>query len=534
VTQHAAGFNLDSRAKWKVLLSVVFGLFMILLDTTVVNVAFKTLQEEYTANLNLTQWVLSIYTLALGIATPLAGYLGDRFGEKRIFLFGLGVFGLSSLMCGLAPNLLTLIIFRALKGAAGGLSMPLGTSLLFKAFPAAERGKALGVFGIAMVAAPALGPILGGWLVDLGHWRWIFYLNVPIAVLGTLLGSAWLPAAKGSATTKLDPLGLLFSSIGFGSVLYAASHAAENGWSSPTVVTFFAIGAVALAAFAVVELYVAKEPLFDLRLFANGTFLFSALTGYISVLALFGAEFLMPLYLQILRGKSALEAGIILLPMALAAGVVTPFSGRIADRIGARPLAVIGYSLLAVNTWQFTHLTADTSIGWIQMLLALRGVALGLTVQITLLVSLSVVPLRQTARASSLVNATRQVVQSIGVALLATLLASSISASTSSAMNQFQAQAAQFGGAAAANQRVVLCGPEGLSTTGKFGEVTLPPQAMTPLRSFCNEYTQGFSRTYLFTFYASLVAVALGATLPGWPGKVARRQGGQPEVSAGH
>jgi EmrB/QacA subfamily drug resistance transporter len=534
VSHQAAGFDLDSRSKWKVLLSVVFGLFMILLDTTVVNVAFKTLQEEYAVNLNLTQWVLSIYTLALGIATPLAGYLGDRFGEKRVFLTGLAIFGLSSLMCGLAPNLLTLIIFRAVKGMAGGLSMPLGTSLLFKAFPAAERGKALGVFGIAMVAAPALGPILGGWLVDLGHWRWIFYLNVPIALLGTLLGSAWLPAVRGSAKTKMDPLGLFFSSVGFGSVLYAASHAAENGWSSPQVLLFFGIGAAALAAFAVVELFVAKEPLLDLRLFGNGPFLFSALTGWVSVLALFGAEFLLPLYLQVLRGKTALEAGIILLPLALASGVVAPFSGRLADRFGARPLAVIGYSLLAVNTWQFAHLTADTSIGWIQLLLALRGVALGLTVQITLLVSLSVVSLNQTARASSLVNATRQVVQSIGVAVLATILASSISASTTSAMNQFQSQAARFGGEAAAGQRVVLCGPGGLSATGKFGEMPLPPQALTPLRAFCSEYTQGFANTYMFTFYASLVAIALGATLPGWPGKIVRRQEAPSEVPVGH
>ncbi len=526
----------DSSAKWKVLISVVFGLFMILLDTTVVNVAFKTLQEEYAADVNLTQWVLSIYVMAVGIATPLSGYLGDRFGQKRVFLSGIALFGLASLLCGLAPNLTVLIIFRAVKGIAGGLSVPLGTSLLYQAFPPHERGKALGFFGIALVFAPAMGPILGGWLVDQGHWRWIFYLNVPIAVLGTTLGSMWLPRSTGARTARFDPLGLLFSAVGFGSVLYAASRAAEHGWSSPDVAWFFLIGAVSLAIFAVVELFVAGEPLLDLRLFKSPAFLVAALTGYVSVLALFGAEFLMPLYLQILRGKTALEAGVLLLPLALASAVATPLSGRLYDRIGARPLAVIGFSLLAINTWQFTKLSPETSIGWIQFLLALRGLALGLTVQITLLVSLSVVPLAQTARASSLVNATRQVVQSIGVAVLATVLASSLSPSTNTAMQEFRAQAAKFGAQAPGGTapKFALCGPDGLSTTGKVAGFALPPQALAPVKAFCSEYTQGLSHTYLFTFYASLVALGLGALLPGWPGRVQKRAGSDQAQGLAH
>lgn len=524
------GAGMSSSARWKVLIAVVFGVFMIILDSTVVNVAFKTLQEEYAADLNLTQWVLSVYVMALGIATPLAGFLGERFGEKRIFVASIFMFGFSSLLCGLAPNLGLLIFFRALKGVAGGIASPLGTSLLYKAFPPEDRGKAMGVFGIALVAAPALGPILGGWLVDLGHWRWIFYINVPIALLGTLLGSLWLPASAGSRTARFDPLGLLFSSIGFGSLLYAASQASSLGWTAPEVVRFFLIGAAALLVFALVELFVVKEPLLDLRLFGSGAFLISTLTGWVSVLALFGAEFLMPLYLQVLRGRTALEAGVLLLPLALASAVATPISGRLFDRIGARPLAVVGFGLLAINTWQFSHLTPETPISTIQWLLALRGLALGLTVQITMLVSLSVVPLSRTARASSLVNATRQVVQSLGVALLATILASAISAST----NEQMASAERFRGGATTAERVVLCGPEGLATTGTVGGFTLPPQALGPIRTFCTEYTQGLENAYTFTFYASLVALALGAMMPGWPGKVAQRGKGAAEVGVSH
>jgi len=509
----------SSRARWKVLFAVVFGVFMVILDSTVVNVAFKTLQEEYAADLNLTQWVLSVYVMALGIATPLSGFLGERFGEKRVFVAAIFTFGLSSLLCGLAPSLGLLILFRALQGAAGGIATPLGTSLLYKAFPAEDRGKAMGVFGIALVAAPALGPILGGWLVDLGHWRWIFYINVPIALLGTLLGSLWLPASSGSRAARFDPLGLVFSAVGFGSLLYAASRASSVGWTAPEVVRFILIGVVALLIFTLVELFVAKEPLLDLRLFGSGPFLVSTLTGWVSVLALFGAEFLMPLYLQVLRGRTALEAGVLLLPLALASAVATPISGRLFDRIGARPLAVVGFGLLAINTWQLSHITPETPIRTIQGLLALRGLALGLTVQITMLVSLSVVPLNRTARASSLVNATRQVVQSLGVALLATILASAMSASSSQQM----ASAERFTGEGTAAERVVLCGPDGAATTGTVGRVTLPPQALGPIRTFCAEYTQGLENAYAFTFYASLVALTLGAMMPGWPGKVVRR-----------
>jgi DHA2 family multidrug resistance protein len=513
---------------WRVLACVIFGLFMVLLDQTVVNVAFATIQKQFTADVAEIQWVISLYVMVIGIATPLSGFMADRFGHKRVFLSALALFTFGSLLCGLSPSLWTLIAARALQAVGGGLALPIGTAMLFAAFPPHERGKAMGVFGIAMVVAPALGPILGGWLVDAGHWRWIFFLNVPIGIFGVLLGSAWLRPKKGHAGARYDPIGLLFSTVGFASVLYAASVASDRGWSAPSVVTWFVVGAVSLVIFALVELRFAKEALLDLTLFKNSIFLSAALTGYVSVIALFGAEFLLPLYLQLLRGRTALEAGVLLLPMAVAAALSTPFSGRLFDRIGARPLAVAGFSLLAVNTWQLSKLTADTPMSWIEILLFIRGVALGLTVQTTMLTGLSVVPLKKTARASALINSTRQVVQAIGVAILATILASAVSPELSAQLRKFQESApAQT---ASAGPRFELCNLPAPPVSVPGAPPGMPPQALGMIKTFCGQYIDGLEHDYKVTFYASLVAILLGAILPGWPGKWSRRSGGEPSI----
>jgi DHA2 family multidrug resistance protein len=516
--------------KWKVLISVIFGIFMVILDTTVVNVAFRTLSSEFNASVNDAQWILSVYVLALGISTPLSGFLADRFGMKKVYLVALSVFVLGSFLCGIAPsdNLGLLIAARALQGFGGGLALPLGTAFIFSVFPPEEQGMALGFFGIALVIAPALGPILGGWLVDLNLWRWIFFINIPIGVVGVFIGTRWLVDRKSDKYVPLDLLGLITSTVGFGSVLYAASIAESKGWTSSTVLTWFAVGVVGLIAMTIVELFVAKEPLLDLRLFTKPIFLIASFVGWVSVIALFGAEFLMPLYLQILRGRTALETGLTLLPLAFAAGIATPLAGKFYDKVGPRVLVVGGFSLLLVNTWQLSQLKADTPISWILFLIALRGLALGMTVQTTLVTALSVIPLPKLARGSALVNSTRQVVQSIGVALLATILASTVSTGTKDLQAQFRnppttassTKAPAFG----------LCETPGVPATENIPAATkaLPPAAQAQIRAgvqvACAEQVAGFEKTYQFTFYVALLAIILGAMLPGWPFKWAGRR----------
>src|SRR5512135_650420 len=515
-------------------MTVVFGIFMIILDTTVVNVAFQTLRLEFGASLNDSQWIISIYVLAIGISTPLAGFLADRFGIKKIYLSGLTLFVIGSFLCGISPNLWLMIAARALQGFGGGIAMPLGVALLLSNFPVKEQGTALGIFGIAAIVGPALGPILGGWLVDQNLWRFIFFINPPVGIIGILLGTRLLREHPSGRKPSLDVFGLITEVVGFGAMLYAASIAANQGWTSPIVLTWFGIGVAGLTLFLLVELFVAKDPLLDLRLFKKRTFLNASLLGYVSVVALFGAEFLMPVYLQALRGRTALETGLTLLPLAITGGISSTVAGRLYDRLGPRPLVGVGFAILMVNTWQLSLLQADTPIGWILILLALRGIALGLTVQTTFVTALSVVPMRDLARGSSLSNATRNVVQSIGVALLATILVSTISPPIQDLQNRFSEAPV-----ATNAPHVALCAAPnsaGFSAggTSSGGAVSDPPQIPGGLlKEACAENVAGFERAYTLTFYASFLALVLGLMLPGWPFKWAGRRAAD-VAPAGH
>jgi EmrB/QacA subfamily drug resistance transporter len=513
--------------KWKVLISVMFGVFMVILDATIVNVAFPTLRREFGATLAEAQWVLSIYVLALGVTTPVSGFLADRFGIKRVYLTGLGIFVAGSFLCGVAPSLGWLIAARALQGFGGGIAQPLGPAQLYRAFPPSEQGTALGIFGIALVVAPALGPILGGWLVDLEIWRVIFFVNLPIGILGVFLGLRFLPDYQTERRPSFDPLGLVSAAIGFGSVLYAASIAESQGWSGPSTLLALGIGLTMLGIFVVVELYVVREPMLNLRMFANPIFLNASLVGYVATVALFGAEFLMPVYLQAFRGRTALETGFILLAVAASSAVATPLAGRLYDRIGPRMNLVVGFSILCVNTWQLAQIRGDTSIAYIVFLLALRGLSVGLTLQTSFVSALSSIPLNLLPRGSSLLNSTRFTIQAISVAALATVFASSLS--TESRLYQTQILKTPT----AASERFGVCETPGVESgenlppgaaaaLGSLASESMQPaklQLLSGLQRLCNESMLGFENAYRLTFYAAVGALFIGAFLPGWPGK---------------
>jgi EmrB/QacA subfamily drug resistance transporter len=528
--------------KWKVLISVIFGIFMVILDSTIVNIAFPTLRIKFGASLSEAQWVISMYVLALGITTPISGFLADRFDIKRIYLLGLGIFTAGSFLCGIAPSLGLLIAARALQGIGGGMAQPLAGAQLFRAFPPKEQGAALGIFGIALVVAPALGPILGGWLVDLQLWRAIFFVNVPIGIVGVILGSRFLVDFKSGRRPMFDPLGLATAVLGFGAVLYAASVAETDGWTGTITLLTLGLGVAILTANVIIELRIAKEPMMTLRLFSNPTFLNASLVGYVATIALFGAEFLMPLYLQSFRGRTALEAGLILLGVAGTAAIATPLAGRLYDKIGPRMIMLVGFAVLCVNTWQLAQLRATTPIPYIVFLLALRGLAVGLTLQTSYVAALSSMPLDLLARGSSLLNSTRFVVQAVAVATLATILVSFVSADVKAEQQRIQDSQA------AITARFGVCetpgvAPEDNLPPGSTALLTsLPPAAaqiekanlIGGLRTACDQSIQGFEAAYRLTFYASLGALVLAAFLPGWPAKWGGRGSTQMASPGGH
>lgn len=411
----------DDGYKWRVLFSVIFGTFMSILDNTVVNVALATLQKDFGASISHTQGVVTYYALSLGIVIPLAGFLADRFGIKRIYVISLIAFTTASALCGLAPSLNTLIFFRILQGLGGGALLPLGTAMLFTAFPPNERGLALSVFGIPSLVAPALGPTLGGFLVEYVDWRFIFYINLPIGIIGALIAGRNLRERKSATRAAFDLPGFILSTMGFGCVLYGLSNAATDGWTSGTVVGFLGFGVAALAAFALVELR-SPHPLLNVRFYQKPVYLLASAVGWVSVVALFGATFLLPLYFQTLRGRTPFQTGLLLLPQAVAAVISIQISGRLYDRIGPRYVVTTGLIGLALTTWGFTQITLTTSYVLICAQMAVRGFALACVMQPTQAAALSVIDRDVLTRASSLLAVMRSVFQSLGVAILGTVL----------------------------------------------------------------------------------------------------------------
>ena len=411
--------------KWIVALVVVFGAFMSVLDQTIVNIAIPRFQSAFGADLNSVQWVLTAYILTQGVVTPTTGFFADRLGNKRFYLIALVIFTVGSALCGFAWNLPVLIVFRILQGVGGAFLFPLGITLLFNEFPIQQRGLASGLFGIAALLAPAVGPTLGGYIVTYSDWPLIFLINVPIGIVAIIMAFFLLRDIRTTLRTRFDVPGFILAATGLASVLYALSDASTDGWGSTKVEGFLIVGILILCAFVVVELLIIRrggQPLVNLTLFTNRPFLTSNIANALITFAFFGGLFLFPVYLQNLRGLSAFQAGLLFLPQAFASIVTAIIGGRFVDRLGARVVVLPGLILLAFATWQFTYFTLQTPFWWIQVLFLIRGLALGLIIQPLTVSALTDVQPRQFAQASSLTTVVRFVSTSLGIAVLATLV----------------------------------------------------------------------------------------------------------------
>jgi EmrB/QacA subfamily drug resistance transporter len=411
--------------KWIVAIVVIFGIFMSILDSTIVNIAIPRLQGAFGADLNSVQWVLTAYILAEGVATPLTGFFSDRIGIKRLYLLALAVFTVGSALCGLAWSLPVLIFFRILQGAGGAFLFPLSITLLYREFPLNERGMAMGVLGVPVLLAPAFGPTVGGYLVTFADWQSIFYINVPIGIVGIIMGVIFLREGRLNLNTRLDILGFLFSGIGLACVLYALSDASTDGWGSSKVIGTLAAGVLLLIFFVITELSLAnrgRQPLLDVRLFADIPFTTSNIASILVTFALYGGLFLIPVYLQDLRGLSAYQAGILLIPQAFASMIATVVGGRLVDRFGVRAVVIPGLIILCVAMWLFSSLNLYLPFGTLQVWLVLRSLSLGLCIQPLSVSMYSSIRPRDLPQATSISTAMRFVASSLGVAVLATLV----------------------------------------------------------------------------------------------------------------
>jgi len=416
-------------SRWRVAAVVVVGLFMAILDTTIVSVTLPQMQRAFHTDFATITWVASAYFLAQAAVIPIVGYLSDRVGAKLIFLTALILFTAGSALCAVAPTKEALIAFRVFQGIGGGALLPMAFAIIFRIFPPTERGMANALLGIPAVMAPGFGPTIGGYLSTRFAWNAIFLINVPIGVVALILAFLVLPGQKAepdfparpAGRNHFDIAGLLLSMVGFSVLVFGITEAGSKGWGNATVLTFMLGGVAVLLAFIVVELRV-SDPVIDLRLFASYTFTIANLLLWIVSGVFFGSLFLLPLFFENIQGQTALFAGELLISQGLAMGVGIALSGTLYNRVGPRLLAATGLVLLVVGTSRLTQLEVNTTGLSLQIWLVLRGLGLGFTMPALQTMAVSKVSNRAMARASSLVTVTRMVASAIGVASLTTYL----------------------------------------------------------------------------------------------------------------
>lgn len=400
---------------------ILLGAFMAVLDTSVVQVAVPTMEAELSATTDQIQWVLTGYLLVLGVLVPMSGWLTDRFGAKKLFLFSIATFTIGSALCGMAWNLPSIIFFRVIQGLGGGFMMPVAMSMIYLIFPPERRGSAMGLFGIVIMVAPAIGPLLSGWLVQEASWRLIFYINVPVGVVATFLAYTRLYEFPHQVKAPLDLAGVIFSVSGFFSLLYGFSNVAQYGWHSWQVEPFVIAGVVLLAILVVVELR-QEHPLIQLRVLKDYMYSMSLIISSLVYVSLFVGIFLMPLFLQNIMGYNALQTGAFLTPAALASAAMMVVSGRLFDKLGARPLGLVGLLILVVTTYGYTHLDLNSSAAFIQTLYITRSVGMGLTMMPITTAGMNTIPPQLISQGSALSNTVRQTAASLGTAILTNYL----------------------------------------------------------------------------------------------------------------
>lgn len=407
----------------KVSVSVVFvvGMFMSIMDGTIVNVALPSIGHQLGVPSTSIDAVLVSYLLSLAVIIPASGWLGDRWGTKRVFLVALALFTLTSALCGLASNFTMLVFFRFLQGAAGGALAPVGTAMLYRTFPPAERVRVSSILIIPTVIAPATGPVLGGLLVDSLSWRWVFFVNVPIGIAAFLFGLFFLQEHREPKAGRFDLPGFLLAGIGLALALYALSEGPTAGWTSLTVLGSALGGLLLLSAFVVVELR-RREPLLDLRLLGNRLFRTANLVSLVSSAGFLGVLFVAPLFLQQGLGVTPLISGLTTFPEALGVLISSQIVARLYPRVGPRRLMAAGLTGVTIVIGLLSLIGPSTSLWLMRMLIFLTGAGMAFAFVPVQTAAFATISSAATGRASALSNALRQLGSALGVAVLGEVL----------------------------------------------------------------------------------------------------------------
>jgi EmrB/QacA subfamily drug resistance transporter len=409
--------------KWVALAVVLAGTIMTILDATIVNIAIPTLQHDlHAGSYTDIAWVVTGYLLAQGAVIPLTGWATDRWGTKRLYLITIVTFTVASMLCGISQNLGELIFFRVVQGMGGGMLMPIGMTIILQAVGPQQMGRVMGIFGVPMLIAPAVGPVLGGWFVQDFSWRLIFYVNVPIGIIAFIAAARFLRESHRTARLRLDVVGLFTGVPAVLALMYAVDRSTDLGWSSALVISLLLASALLMVAFVLRQLRT-PEPLLQLSLFRDRTFSWAMVLSFVVVTAMFGTMLLLPLYLQEVHGYNAIDTGLLLLPQAITAAVSMPIGGYLTDRIGPKWVVATGMILLTIGSVVLAQIHYNSSNLLVIGALMLRGFAMGFAMMPTMSAALARVPRRYASRASSITNTLQRLSSSVGIAVLVTVLA---------------------------------------------------------------------------------------------------------------
>lgn len=413
--------TLDSLYQWTALAVIVIGTFMVILDSSIVNVAIPKMMSVFGVSVTEAKWFVTAYTLTMGAMIPLTGYMAHRFGPKRVYMGSMFAFTVGSFFCGLAWNHQVMIAARVVQAIGGGMISPVAMTIIYAIFPIEKRGMALGFWGIAAMAAPTIGPTLGGYIIEALNWHMIFYINIPIGIVGIILSWIILKPTPGKKDWPFDPVGFITVTIGMVSCLYVLGEGSSIDWGEVSNILLLTMGFFCLILFVINELY-HPHPMLDIRILKYSQYTLSILITSVLNMALFGFVFIMPLFLQNLRGLTAMQTGILMFPSAMATGIMMPLSGRLYDKLGAKKIIIPGLTLLVFATWLLSGITPETPLRTIMWYMVIRGIGMGIAFMPITTEGMNSVPPEKVAEASALSNTVRQIAGSLSVTILTTMM----------------------------------------------------------------------------------------------------------------
>lgn len=415
------------RYKWIVATVFVMALFIDILDLTAVNVSLVSMSSAFKSSVATTTWVVLGYSLSLAIWIPVSGWVGDRYGTKRTFMFALTIFIAASAMCSEATSISQLIAARFAQGVGGGMLTPVGVTLLFRAFPPQERARASSILSIPTVLAPALGPVLGGYLTDNFGWRWIFRINIPIGIVALLIAGFGLRDERGEERRGFDIVGFALAAIGFPSAVYALERGAEEGWGSPRILALSFVALLAITGL-VIWSFRAKTPMLDLRLLRERLFRTTNMVSFVSTMSFLSLVFLLPQFLQRVSNHTASQAGLATFPQAVGAMIMSRFAGKLYPKLGPRRMLITAFLGMAFFTSFFLGLSVSTPDWQIRLAMFCRGFFLSMSFIPLQAASYARISPADTGRASAIYSTQRQLGSAAGVAVVSTVLLSAIPA----------------------------------------------------------------------------------------------------------